>query len=45
MLKTVAENKNFSHAITILWGITVVLLLYNTYLSIKVNKAQIKELE
>jgi hypothetical protein len=45
MLKQITDHRNFSPVIAILWGSVIVLMIYNTYLSIKVNKALIKEKE
>jgi hypothetical protein len=39
----ITENKHFNPVVAILWAGTVALLLFNTYLSIKINKKKLSE--
>jgi hypothetical protein len=37
----ITESKHFNPVVAILWAGTVALILYNTYLSIKINKKKL----
>ena len=42
LITKIAENKNFAPTVAVLWGVTIVLLMHNTYLSIKINKKKLE---
>jgi hypothetical protein len=42
-ISKITESKHFNPVVAILWAVAVSLILYNTYLSIKINKKKLSE--